>query len=144
MLKIKKSVKNVDLGQVEKEIIIVDDFSTDGTREIIKLLQNQYKIIFHKKNYGKGMAIRTALKEVTGDWVIIQDADLEYEPTDIKEILNKMMEPEVEVVYGSRRLHKNYFKERHSGFVYALGGIFLTVLTNSAYWYCCLTPPGIE
>lgn len=133
ILKILEKVRNVDLGQVEKEIIVVDDFSTDGTRQILESLQNQYKVIFHDKNCGKGRAIRTALEQATGDWSVIQDADLEYDPNDIKLILNKIMEPGVLVVYGSRRLHKSYFQERHSGFIYAIGGIFITFLTNLLY-----------
>ena len=133
ILEILDRVKNVDLGQVEKEIIIVDDCSTDGTRTLLEPFKNQYKIIFHAQNYGKGRAIRTALKYITGNLVIIQDADLEYEPNDIKAILNKMLEPGVLVVYGSRRINKNYSRGKYSGFIYAIGGIFLTMLTNFLY-----------
>jgi len=126
-------VRLVDFGDVSKEIIVVDDFSTDSTREMLISMQDQYKTVFHDRNYGKGRAIRTGLRQASGDWVIIQDADLEYEPNEIKLILNKMQEPGVDAVYGSRRLHKNYFKARHSGFIYAVGGILLTILANLLY-----------
>lgn len=133
ILKILERVEAVDLGEVAKEIIIVDDFSTDGTREMLKELESRHKVIYHRKNRGKGMAIRTGLQYVSSDWIIIQDADLEYDPNDYKELLKKIQEPGVQVVYGSRRLHHNYFKSRHSGHIFAVGGIFITWLTNILY-----------
>ena len=133
ILEILAKVGRVDLGETAKEVIIVDDFSSDGTREILQSLAGQYQIIFHDQNYGKGLAIRSALKKVSGDWTVIQDADLEYEPEDLKKLLNKIQEPGVAAVYGSRRLNRSYFSERHSGFVYAMGGIFLTGLANLLY-----------
>lgn len=140
ILKILKRVKEADLGAVEKEIIVIDDFSTDGTREVLKSVEDKYhrlggtsKVIYHRKNYGKGRAIRTGLEQVNSDWVVIQDADLEYDPNDLKLLLNKIREPGVKVVYGSRRLHHNYFKSRHSGHIFAMGGIFITWFTNLLY-----------
>ena len=133
LLKILSKVEQVDLGGVEKELFIVDDFSTDGTREILSGLAHKYRILFHGRNYGKGRAIRTALTEASGDWTVIQDADLEYEPEDIKKLLAKIQEPGAVAVYGSRRLNRSYFSERHSGFFYALGGVFLTELANLLY-----------
>jgi len=132
ILSVISKLEEIDLD-IDKEIIIIDDFSCDGTRELLKQFENKYKIIYHEKNYGKGMALRTGFKEVTGDWTVVQDADLEYDPNDFKKILSKIQEPGVEVVYGSRRLHHNYFNERHSGHIFALGGIFLTWLTNLLY-----------
>jgi glycosyltransferase involved in cell wall biosynthesis len=125
-------VENADLG-IAKEIIIIDDYSSDGTREILKKYEDKYRVIYHEKNSGKGRAIRTGLGRASGDWVVIQDADLEYEPADLKKLLEKMKEPGVAAVYGSRRLHHNYFKERHSGHIYSAGGIFLTWLANLLY-----------
>lgn len=133
ILKILSKIEEVDLGDVEKEIIIVDDFSTDSTRDALDKLGDKYKVIYHDRNHGKGGALRTGFVHVTGDWVIIQDADLEYDPNDYKLLLEKMREPGVEVVFGSRRLNKNYFKARHSGHIFALGGIFLTWFTNFLY-----------
>ena len=133
ILEILAKVGRVDLGETAKEVIIVDDFSSDGTREILRSLAGQHQIIFHDRNYGKGRAISSALKQVSGDWTVIQDADLEYEPEDLKKLLNKIQEPGVAAVYGSRRLNRSYFSERHSGFVYAMGGIFLTGLANLLY-----------
>jgi len=125
-------VQGVDLG-VEKEIIVVDDYSSDGTREILKKYEDKYIVLRHEKNHGKGWAIRTGLEKVSGDWVVIQDADLEYDPADLKLLIEKIKEPGVLVVYGSRRLRHSYFKRRHSGHIFALGGIFLTWVTNLLY-----------
>ena len=127
-----KKIEAADLG-VEKEIIIVDDFSTDGTREILKTAENKFKVFYHDKNFGKGMALRTGFKEMTGDLAVIQDADLEYDPNDFKILLNKIVDEDLQVVYGSRRLNRSYLKERHSGHLFAIGGILLTWLTNFLY-----------
>jgi len=127
-----KRVEAADLG-VEKEIIIVDDFSTDGTREIIKLYEDKYKVLYHEKNYGKGRALRTGFAVASGDIIVIQDADLEYDPNDFKIMLAKMAASNAQVVYGSRRLARSYLKSRHSGHIFALGGITLTWLANLLY-----------
>lgn len=127
-----KKIEAADLG-VEKEVIIVDDFSTDGTREILKTTENKFKVLYHDKNYGKGMALRTGFKEMTGDFVVIQDADLEYDPNDFKILLDKIAGENLQVVYGSRRLNHSYFKGRHSGHLFAIGGIMLTWITNFLY-----------
>ncbi|MDD4900805.1 MAG: glycosyltransferase family 2 protein [Patescibacteria group bacterium] len=127
-----KRIEAVDLG-VAKEIIIVDDFSTDGTREILKSLENKYKIIYQTKNLGKGAALRAGFKQATGDWLVVQDADLEYDPADFKDMLKTIAKAGALVVYGSRRLEHNYFKRRHSGYIYACGGIFITWFTNLLY-----------
>jgi len=129
--KIIKKVERADIGKVKKEIIIVDDGSTDGTRKILEKLSNKYKVIFHKKNQGKGTALRTGFKQCTGEVVVVQDADLEYDPRDYKQMLNKMKNSGVRVVYGSRRLTKG--KIRHGGWIYYWGGSFLNLLTNFLY-----------
>tara|TARA_B100000029_G_scaffold419127_1_gene424503 strand:- start:21 stop:719 length:699 start_codon:yes stop_codon:yes gene_type:complete len=95
--------------QINKQIVLVDDYSNDGTREIIeKDLSNKIdKIIFHKKNLGKGACIRTAKEFILGDIVIIQDADLEYDPNDYNKLIKPILDKKVNVVYGSRVLNKN-------------------------------------
>ena len=93
-----------DCSWSDLELIVVDDYSTDGTRE---LLENQLKdkidtLIFHDKNRGKGAAIRTGLKQMTGDVVLIQDADLEYDPNEYEWLMKPIMDDRADVVYGSR------------------------------------------
>jgi glycosyltransferase involved in cell wall biosynthesis len=95
----------------EKEIIVVDDFSSDGTRELLPRLSPKYaKLVLHEKNMGKGAAIRTGLKKASGDVVIIQDADLEYDPNDYPRLLEPIETGKADVVYGSRFLDKGGFR----------------------------------
>ena len=124
-----KRIESVQLHDFldKKEIIIVDDGSSDGTRDILKGLGDKFKIIYHAKNLGKGAAIRTGLKEVSGDYVLIQDANLEYDPRDYRELLECAKKNNAEVVYGSRRLNP---KNRFSHISYYLGGIFLNWVTR--------------
>lgn len=125
-------IEQVDLAPLgfEKEIIIIDDDSTNGTREILARLAAKYKIIYHAKNQGKGAAIRAGLKEVSGDYVIIQDADLEYDPKDYRKLLELALKNDAEVVYGSR--HANP-ENKFSHPSYYLGGILLNWATNLLY-----------
>ncbi len=126
-----RRVKNADIGKTKKEIIVVDDFSTDGTIEVLKTLDDKnIKIIFHEKNYGKGHAIRTALKHSTGDIIIIQDADLEYNPEDYYKLIEPILKNKARVVYGSRVLNKN---NKYSTLSFYLGGRLLSFLTNILY-----------
>lgn len=99
-----------------KKIIIVDDGSTDGSRDIIKkrILSRNVTFYFHKKNLGKGAAIKTALKSLNGDIVIIQDADLEYNPNDYHKLLRPFKNKEIKVVYGSRVLNKSRYSFKFS------------------------------
>ncbi|MCX5798689.1 MAG: glycosyltransferase family 2 protein [Proteobacteria bacterium] len=98
-------IRKVIATPYDKEIIVVDDGSIDGTREYLKALKDErIKIIFHEKNVGKGGAIRSAIKNVEGDVVIIQDADLEYDPKDYPRLLEPILEGKADVVYGSRFL----------------------------------------
>lgn len=116
---------------IKKEVIVVDDASTDSTWEILKNAQKKYslKLLRHEKNMGKGWAIRTAIKEVTGDIVVIQDADLEYNPQDYPKLLEPIISGKAKVVYGSRNLQKN----PRSSFFFYWGGKFLSFLTNFLY-----------
>lgn len=99
LLEILKKLEAVDFG-MEKEIILIDDFSTDGTKELYKELP--YKVIYHKKNMGKGAALRTGFSVAQGDIIIIQDADLEYNPADYKPLVELIKSGSADVVYGSR------------------------------------------
>ena len=126
--KIVKSVK--ESGIKDLEIIIVDDFSTDGTRDI---LENEIKplvdkIIFHEKNKGKGAALRTGFGEVTGDLVIVQDADLEYDPKEYVLLMQPILEGKADVVYGSRFMGSG--PHRAVYFWHMVGNKFLTMLSN--------------
>ena len=124
-------LKKVRRQKINKEIIVVDDFSTDGTRELLKDEENnETKIIFHPRNSGKGRAIRTGLNHVSGDIVIIQDADLEYDPRDYHKLIVPIITGAAGVVYGSRVLTENFQKSYHR---YYLGGRILTFLTNFLY-----------
>lgn len=132
IVEIIRRVEAVNLP-MEKEIIVVDDFSDDGTRDILKNMEARYKILYHKKNCGKGRALRTGFAVATGNYLAIQDADLEYDPNDFKILLAKIMEPNVAVVYGSRTLHKNYWSLHRSSHIFAMGGFFLSWLTRLLY-----------
>ncbi len=128
--KILKRVEAADIGPVEKEIVIVDDFSTDGTRELLRSNGIPHKVIFHEQNKGKGYALRTGFQHVTGDVVIIQDADLEYDPNDYKQLIEPILRGECQVMYGSRDRKEN---KLHSGAMFYAGGKIVTWVTNILY-----------
>src|SRR5437763_14619580 len=91
---------------LQREIVIVDDFSNDGTREILQRLQPPpgatLKVVMHEHNQGKGAAIRTGLAHISGDIVLVQDADLEYDPADYPRLLDPILEGRADVVFGNR------------------------------------------
>ena len=117
----------VETLSISKEIIVVDDFSSDGTRELLKK-RDGIKAIFHDKNRGKGAAIRSALKIATGEYTIIQDADFEYSPSQYPMLLEPIKDRKTKVVYGSRILGKGHFLKTN---YYA--NRLLTLLTNVLY-----------
>ena len=112
-----------------KEIIIIDDCSTDGTREILKKINNPIiKIFFHTKNKGKGAALRTGFSKITGDICIIQDADLEYDPSEYPKLIKPILENKADVVFGSR--FQGGLPHRVDYFWHRVGNGFLTLLSN--------------
>jgi len=127
---IEKIIDKVKRVNIDKQIIIVDDGSTDRTGDILeKFKHGDIKIIQHARNQGKGTAIRTAIPYVEGEVTIIQDADLEYDPEDYHRLIRPITEGKAEIVYGSRFLKFNkaiYFR-------YVLGNKFLTWLINGLY-----------
>ncbi len=127
LLKVIDKVLKLD---IVKELIVVDDCSTDGTRELLKSLKpdDRVKIIFHEKNYGKGAGLRTAFKNISGDVVVIQDADLEYDPSEFVEMIKPIEEGMADVVYGSRLSGGK--PQRVHLFWHRVGNDFLTFLTN--------------
>lgn len=130
IVEIIKKICAVDLN-LEKEIIIVDDASADNTVARAKSVGAAgLKIVTHDRNKGKGAAIRTGLLYVTGDITIIQDADLEYDPQDYRELIQPLLENRTNVVYGSRTLPRI---DHYSYLSYYLGGKFLTFITNLLY-----------
>ncbi|MDC0616287.1 glycosyltransferase family 2 protein [Candidatus Pelagibacter sp.] len=128
ILKTLKKVIQVD--PPNKEIIIVDDCSTDGTlEEIKKIKDDSVKIYYHEKNFGKGRALKTALKNVTGDIVIIQDADSEYDPKEYSRLLKPFFETDADIVYGSRFLGGGDYVRLHF-FWHFIANKMLTFATN--------------
>ena len=122
-------IHRVDAVELDKEIIIVDDASTDGTRSLLKKYEEkeQFKIIYQSKNYGKGKALRVGFNKAEGEIIIIQDADLEYNPKDYPILLEPILDGRADVVYGSRFLggpHRVLF------FWHSMGNRFLTILSN--------------
>jgi glycosyltransferase involved in cell wall biosynthesis len=122
-------IAKVNAVDYDKEIILIDDFSTDGSREILNKYENKesFKVLYHNHNQGKGAALRTGFSSVNGDIIIIQDADLEYNPADYGTLIEPIMDGRADVVYGSRFLggpHRVLF------FWHSIGNMVLTTLSN--------------
>ena len=116
--------------QFDYEIIVIDDFSTDGSREILKTLVNKkiQHLILNDKNYGKGYSIRQGINKATNDILLIQDADLEYDPLDYEKLVKPILDGRAEVVFGSRFIGSQ--EKRVLYFWHRLGNGFLTLLSN--------------
>ena len=127
-------LKKVLSSKVKKQIIVIDDFSIDGSREVItNNFKNRIdKIILHKRNLGKGAAIISAKKYIEGDYVIIQDADLEYDPSQFGLFINEVQNKNIDVLYGSRVLKKKKFHniQNFSHKIRIWGNLFLTLVSN--------------
>ncbi|HVM33075.1 MAG TPA: glycosyltransferase family 2 protein [bacterium] len=125
-----KTVSRLSLPGIQKDIVVVNDGSSDGTAAVLRKIKIPGVRIFqHEKNRGKGAAIRTAIPHTRGDFVIIQDADLEYDPNDYRKLLEPLIQGRADVVYGSR------FRGVHRAFMFwhSLGNKFLTFVTNLLY-----------
>ena len=120
----------VEIPEHQKEIIIIDDYSIDGTRELLKkdLSKKVDKIIFNEKNYGKGYSLRKGMESVTGDIIIIQDADLEYSPSEYPKLLKPILKNKADVVYGTRFSYSNERKIHF--FWHTIANKILTLFCN--------------
>ena len=128
---IQKIIKKILLlKSYNKEIIIIDDFSNDGTRETLKTIVNSKisLLILNEKNFGKGYCVRKGIKAATGDIILIQDADLEYDPEDYPRLLNPITSGKADVVFGSRFIGSE--EKRVLYFWHSLGNRLLTILSN--------------
>lgn len=133
---------NLDKVHVQKEIIVVNDGSKDDTAKIVKTHHSDVILLSHPTNFGKGAAIRTGIAQATGDIILIQDADLEYDPREYSKLIKPLLNGEAHVVYGSRylaqdqqRKNRDFLKKQHKkayNFFY-IGGRLLTIATNLLY-----------
>jgi glycosyltransferase involved in cell wall biosynthesis len=131
LVEILRRMRAVELpGAIEREIIVVDDGSDDGTRDVLKQLgDSTVRVVTHDKNRGKGAAVRTGFEHATGDYVLVQDADLEYDPEDWPKLLTPVLRGKARVVYGSRFTGER----RNMLFVHWVGNRFLSLVTNVLY-----------
>jgi glycosyltransferase involved in cell wall biosynthesis len=126
-----EQVSNASTLDFEKELIIVDDCSTDGSYELLVELREKYAFVLkrHEKNFGKGRALRTGFAVASGDIILIQDADLEYNPANWADLLREFQKPETQIIFGSRNIHP----ERQGYPTYILGVKILTTAINWLY-----------
>lgn len=123
-----QAVERMDLSPIEKELIIVDDGSTDGTKEVLAGFEERHRVIYQSKNMGKGAALRRGFQEASGDYILNQDADLEYDPADYVFLAKPILAGTADVVFGSR--HLDPAKNKYVYKRYLWGGLFLNFLVN--------------
>ncbi len=126
-------VDKVQSVEVDKELILIDDFSTDGTRQVLEQLAARHsniRVLLHERNFGKGRALRTGFEHAAGDYVVVQDADLEYDPEDYHKLLRPLDAGKADAVFGSRFLSTE--ERRVLYFWHSVGNRLLTLLSNMA------------
>jgi glycosyltransferase involved in cell wall biosynthesis len=131
LVEIVRRMRNVELPDgIETEIVVVDDGSTDGTRDVLRQLgDSTVRVVMHPQNRGKGAAVRTGFEHCTGDYVLVQDADLEYDPEEWTKLLAPVLRGKARVVYGSRFTGER----RNMLFLHWVGNRFLSLVTNVLY-----------
>jgi len=123
---VRQIIERIRSVDIDKEIVVVDNFSTDGTREILRTLRSDnLKVIYHNFNRGKGASFVTGLNNAAGEYVIAQDADLEYDPNDYRLLFEAIKDGKADMVLGAR-----FFKGYHGLFIHAAGNRFLTFTIN--------------
>ena len=129
---IREIIKRVEAVALDKELLIVDDYSTDGTRDVLKGIEGNkdIRVLYHEKNMGKGAALRTGFMHAKGNIVVVQDADLEYNPQEYQRMIRPILDGRADVVYGSRFVTTE--ERRVLYFWHFLGNSFLTLLSNMA------------
>ena len=134
---IDKIVNKIKKQKIRKQIILIDDLSTDGTKQKIRkiIYRKVDKVIYHKKNLGKGACIKSGIKHAKGQIILIQDADLEYSPSDYKKLIKPILSKKTNVVYGSRVLNKNRYSDHNFSSIFRVAAnhnltIFSNILNN--------------
>lgn len=129
-------IEKVELAKTKKEIILIDDCSTDGSKEIIKKLDRNYVKIFQPRNMGKGAALKAGIKAANGNFIIFQDADLEYDPNDYGSLLGPILAKKADITFGSRFVNQKFVifgKNRIVHPSHFIGNKFLTIAFNILY-----------